>query len=95
MRIVYTDVLVIGVGLAGLRAAVERRRRGHDVIIRRPGLPQALIRRRLRGTCKPAWSNATKGEGHEDIHFEDRAGLGWGCDQLVALFAHTAPGRAS
>ena len=31
MNIVYTDVLVIGGGLAGLRAAIAAKRRGHDV----------------------------------------------------------------
>ena len=33
MKIVYTDVLVIGGGLAGLRAAIAAKRRGHDVQI--------------------------------------------------------------
>ena len=32
MKIVYTDVLVIGGGLAGLRMAVAAKRRGHDSI---------------------------------------------------------------
>jgi len=33
MKIVYTDVLVIGGGLAGLRLAIGAKRRGHDAII--------------------------------------------------------------
>ena len=33
MQIIYTDVLVIGGGLAGQRAAIGARRRGHDVVI--------------------------------------------------------------
>ena len=33
MKIVYTDVLVIGGGLAGLRIGIGAKRRGHDVII--------------------------------------------------------------
>ena len=33
MKVLYTDVLVIGGGLAGLRAAIAARRRGHDAII--------------------------------------------------------------
>ena len=33
MRIDYTDVLVIGGGLAGLRAGLAAKRRGHDVVI--------------------------------------------------------------
>ena len=33
MKIVYTDVLVIGGGLAGLRLAIGVKRRGHDAII--------------------------------------------------------------
>ena len=33
MKVVYTDVLVIGGGLAGLRMAIAAKRRGHDAII--------------------------------------------------------------
>ena len=33
MKIIYTDVLVIGGGLAGLRMAVAAKRRGHDSIV--------------------------------------------------------------
>ena len=33
MQIIYTDVLVIGGGLAGQRAAISVKRRGHDTII--------------------------------------------------------------
>ena len=33
MKIVYTDVLVIGGGLAGLRLAIGAKRRGHDALI--------------------------------------------------------------
>ena len=33
MKVIYTDVLVIGGGLAGLRIAIGARRRGHDAIV--------------------------------------------------------------
>ena len=33
MKIIYTDVLVVGAGLAGLRMAVAAKHRGHDSII--------------------------------------------------------------
>ena len=33
MKVVYTDVLVIGGGLAGLRMAIAAKRRGHDAVI--------------------------------------------------------------
>ena len=33
MKIIYTDVLVIGAGLAGLRMAVAVQRRGQDAIV--------------------------------------------------------------
>ena len=36
MKIIYTDVLVIGGGLAGLRMAVAAKRRGHDSILPSP-----------------------------------------------------------
>ena len=33
MNVVYTDLLVIGGGLAGLRVAISARRRGHDALV--------------------------------------------------------------
>ena len=33
MNILYTDVLIIGGGLAGLRLGIAARRRGHDVLV--------------------------------------------------------------
>ncbi len=33
MKVTYTDVLVIGGGLAGLRAATGVKQRGHDCIL--------------------------------------------------------------
>ena len=33
MKIDYTDVLVVGGGLAGLRIALAAKRRGHDTVI--------------------------------------------------------------
>jgi len=33
MKVRYTDVLVIGGGLAGLRLAIAAKRRGHDATI--------------------------------------------------------------
>jgi succinate dehydrogenase/fumarate reductase flavoprotein subunit len=33
VNIIYTDVLVIGGGLAGLRMGIGAKRRGHDVVI--------------------------------------------------------------
>ena len=33
MRVIHTDVLVVGGGLAGQRAAIGARRRGHQVVI--------------------------------------------------------------
>ena len=42
MKIIYTDVLVIGGGLAGLRMAVAAKRRGHDSIVLSLVPPEAL-----------------------------------------------------
>ena len=94
MRIIYTDVLVIGGGLAGLRAAVGARRRGHDVIILSLVPPKRSHSAAAQGGMQASLGNTVKGEGdNEDVHFEDTVrGSDWGCDQEVArLFVHTAP----
>ena len=94
MRIIYTDVLVVGGGLAGLRAAVGARRRGHEVIILSLVPPKRSHSAAAQGGMQASLGNTTKGAGdNEDVHFEDTVrGSDWGCDQEVArLFAHTAP----
>ncbi|HMV16284.1 MAG TPA: fumarate reductase flavoprotein subunit [Rhodocyclaceae bacterium] len=94
MRIVYTDVLVIGGGLAGLRAAVGARRRGHEVILLSLVPPKRSHSAAAQGGMQASLGNTAMGEGdNEDVHFEDTVrGSDWGCDQDVArLFVHTAP----
>ena len=94
MRIVYTDVLVVGGGLAGLRAAVGARRRGHEVIILSLVPPKRSHSAAAQGGMQASLGNTAQGAGdNEDVHFEDTVrGSDWGCDQEVArLFAHTAP----
>ncbi|WP_298625449.1 fumarate reductase flavoprotein subunit [uncultured Zoogloea sp.] len=94
MRIHYTDVLVIGGGLAGLRAAVGARRRGHDVTILSLVPPKRSHSAAAQGGMQASLGNTAMGAGdNEDVHFEDTVrGSDWGCDQQVArLFVHTAP----
>ena len=55
MKIIYTDVLVVGAGLAGLRMAVAAKRRGQDTIILSLVPPSALTRRPLKVVCKLLW----------------------------------------
>ena len=94
VRILYTDVLVIGGGLAGLRAAVGARRRGYDVTILSLVPPKRSHSAAAQGGMQASLANTVKGTGdNEDVHFEDTVrGSDWGCDQIVArMFAHTAP----
>jgi hypothetical protein len=94
MRIIYTDVLVVGGGLAGLRAAVGARRRGHEVIILSLVPPKRSHSAAAQGGMQASLGNTAKGAGdNEDVHFEDTVrGSDWGCDQEVArLFVHAAP----
>ena len=94
MQIIYSDVLVIGGGLAGLRAAVGTRRRGHEVIILSLVPPKRSHSAAAQGGMQASLGHGAKGAGdNEDVHFEDTVrGSDWGCDQEVArLFVHTAP----
>lgn len=94
MRILYTDVLVIGGGLAGLRAAVGARRRGLDALILSLVPPKRSHSAAAQGGMQASLANTFKGTGdNEDVHFEDTVrGSDWGCDQVVArLFTHVAP----
>lgn len=94
MKIIYTDVLVIGGGLAGLRIGIGAKRRGHDVIILSLVPPKRSHSAAAQGGMQASLANVIKGEGdNEDIHFEDTVrGSDWGADQqVVRMFVNTAP----
>ncbi|MDH4181654.1 MAG: fumarate reductase flavoprotein subunit, partial [Betaproteobacteria bacterium] len=94
MNVVYTDVLVIGGGLAGLRMAVAAKRRGHDAIILSLVPPKRSHSKAAQGGMQASLGNVIKGQGdNEDVHFEDTVrGSDWGADQeVVRMFVNTAP----
>ena len=87
MKIVYTDVLVIGGGLAGLRTAVAAKRRGHDAVVLSLVPPKRSHSKAAQGGMQASLANVIKGVGdNEDIHFADTVrGSDWGADQDVVL----------
>ncbi|HED4888254.1 TPA: fumarate reductase flavoprotein subunit [Campylobacter jejuni] len=94
MNIQYSDALVIGGGLAGLRASIEVAKSGQSVTL----LSICPVKRShsaaVQGGMQASLANGAKGEGdNEDLHFADTVkGSDWGCDQEVArMFAQTAP----
>ena len=94
MNIQYSDALVIGGGLAGLRASIEVAKSGQSVIL----LSICPVKRShsaaVQGGMQASLGNGAKGEGdNEDLHFADTVkGSDWGCDQEVArMFTQTAP----
>src|SRR6266508_2228023 len=94
MKIIYTDVLIIGGGLAGLRLGIGAKRRGHDVIILSLVPPKRSHSAAAQGGMQASLANVIKGEGdNEDVHFEDTVrGSDWGADQeVVRMFVDTAP----
>ncbi|HEX5863199.1 MAG TPA: fumarate reductase flavoprotein subunit [Casimicrobiaceae bacterium] len=97
MKIIYTDVLVIGGGLAGLRLAIGAKRRGHDVVILSLVPPKRSHSAAAQGGMQASLGNMIKGQGdNEDVHFEDTVrGSDWGADQqVVRMFVNTAPKAA-
>ncbi len=94
MKITYTDVLVIGGGLAGLRTAVGVRERGLDCIVLTLVPPKRSHSAAAQGGMQASLGNSVMGEGdNEDVHFEDTVkGSDWGADQeVVRMFVNTAP----
>ena len=94
MNVVYTDVLVIGGGLAGLRMAIGAKRRGHDAIILSLVPAKRSHSKAAQGGMQASLGNVIKGQGdNEDVHFEDTVrGSDWGADQeVVRMFVNTAP----
>ena len=94
MKIAYTDVLVVGGGLAGLRCATGVKERGQDVVLLTLVPPKRSHSAAAQGGMQASLGNSIKGEGdNEDIHFGDTIkGSDWGADQDVArMFVNTAP----
>ncbi len=94
MKIVYTEVLVIGGGLAGLRVAIAAKRRGHETTILSLVPPKRSHSKAAQGGMQASLGNVIKGQGdNEDVHFEDTVrGSDWGADQeVVRMFVNTAP----
>jgi len=94
MKVVYCDALIIGGGLAGLRASVAAQSEGLKTIV----LSLVPVKRShsaaAQGGMQASVGNAKMSQGdNEDIHFMDTVkGSDWGCDQQVArMFVNTAP----
>lgn len=94
MKVVYTEVLVIGGGLAGLRTAIGVKRRGFEPIILSLVPAKRSHSAAAQGGMQASLANSVKGAGdNEDVHFEDTVrGSDWGADQdVVRMFVNTAP----
>jgi fumarate reductase flavoprotein subunit len=94
MNVKYCDALVIGGGLAGLRAAVAAADKGLSTTV----LSLIPVKRShsaaAQGGMQASLGNSKMSEGdNEDLHFADTVkGSDWGCDQDVArMFVTTAP----
>ncbi len=94
MNVKYCDALVIGGGLAGLRAAVATQSRGLSTTV----LSLVPVKRShsaaAQGGMQASLGNSKMSRGdNEDLHFADTVkGSDWGCDQEVArMFVTTAP----
>jgi fumarate reductase flavoprotein subunit len=93
-RIISTDVLIIGGGLAGERCAIEAAAAGHDVLILSLVPPRRSHSCAAQGGMQAALANCVKAEGDSpSVHYLDTVkGSDWGADQEVAkIFAEGAP----
>ncbi len=94
MKVIYTDSLVIGGGMAGLRVAIASMERGYDTIVLSLVPAKRSHSAAAQGGMQASLAASVKGEGdNEDVHFEDTVkGSDWGCDQKVArMFVNTSP----
>jgi len=94
MNVKYCDALVIGGGLAGLRAAVASQKKGLSTTV----LSLIPVKRShsaaAQGGMQASLGNSKMSRGdNEDVHFADTVkGSDWGCDQDVArMFVTVAP----
>nr|WP_283106058.1 fumarate reductase flavoprotein subunit [Shewanella glacialipiscicola] len=91
---IYTDSLVVGAGLAGLRVAIASKERGLDTLVLSLIPAKRSHSAAAQGGMQASLGNTVKGMGDdEDVHFQDTVkGSDWGCDQDVArMFVHCAP----
>ncbi len=91
---INTDVLVIGAGLAGERAAIAAAAEGNEVTILSLVPPRRSHSCAAQGGMQAALGNCNKGAGDsEELHWLDTVkGSDWGADQEVArIFADNAP----
>ncbi len=94
MRIINSDVLVIGAGLAGERTAIACAKKGLDVTILSLVPPRRSHSSAAQGGMQAALANSVMGKGdNPTVHWLDTVkGSDWGCDQEVArIFADNAP----
>ena len=94
MQTYFSDLLVIGAGLAGERMAIEAAGSGFDVICLYLVPARRSHSSAAQGGMQAALGNSVMGEGDTpDVHFADTVkGSDWGCDQECArLFADRAP----
>lgn len=94
MKAIYTDVLIIGGGLAGMRTAIGVRRRGLETLVLSLVPAKRSHSVAAQGGMQASLGNCLRGSGdNEDVHFQDTVrGSDWGCDQRVArMFTHMAP----
>ena len=90
----YTDLLCVGAGLAGERAAIEVASKGFETILLSLVPPRRSHSCAAEGGMQAAMGNTAMSEGDSpELHFEDTVkGSDWGCDQQVArIFCETAP----
>ncbi len=90
MRSIYTDFLVIGSGVAGLRAAIELSRHGRVLIVTKD-IPTESSTEYAQGGVAVALSD----EDEVGIHFEDtiKAGAGLCREEAVAVLVEEGPAR--
>ncbi len=93
-KVLTTDVLVIGGGLAGERCAIEVAADGHDVVLLSVVPPRRSHSCAAQGGMQAALANCVKGAGdNPNVHFLDTVrGSDWGADQeVVRIFVDQAP----
>ena len=94
MTTILTDVLVVGAGLAGERAAIEAASRGARVLMLSLVPPRRSHSVAAQGGMQAALANVIKAkDDNADVHFADTVrGSDWGAEQdVVRLFVELAP----